>query len=72
MNLQRQALPSADVAPWSRVTIDGDPTLIGVVTSYQCRPTTDGGWHLMVEVSYVHNGEAKAAWIEHSRLGRVL
>jgi hypothetical protein len=53
------------------VMIDGDRSLIGVVTSFQFRPGTRGGMNAMVEVSFVHNGDSRAAWIEETRLTRI-
>jgi hypothetical protein len=57
-----------------RVSIDDDPSLIGVVTAYQFRaiPASGGGigstYAGSCEVSYVYNGDAKMAWIEEWRL----
>lgn len=50
-----------------RVSIDGDLSLIGCVTSFQFRASG----YISVEVSYVHNGDSKAAWIEDWRLTKV-
>jgi hypothetical protein len=56
-------------APRDRAVIDGDESLIGTVTAFQFRPSSDrSGNNVMVEVSYVHNGEAKVAWVEEDRL----
>jgi hypothetical protein len=57
-----------DFEPLDKVCIDGDEHLIGLVTSFQFRPTSDGGYNETVEVSYVHNGDCKSAWIERNRL----
>lgn len=47
-----------------QVIIDGDPSLVGVVCAVMFRPTDN----LELEIGYVHNGDAKKAWIESSRL----
>lgn len=47
-----------------RVTVDGDDSIKGTVTGFCVR---DGG-RLQVEVSYFHNGESKACWVEDYRL----
>lgn len=49
------------------VTIDDDRSLIGKVTAFQFR----SGGYVSVEVSYVHNGDSKGAWIEDWRLTKV-
>ena len=63
---------SSDLSPRQKVMIDGDRSLVGVVTSYQFRPVVVGktidGAYVVIEVSYLHNGEAKTAWIERDRL----
>lgn len=46
------------------VIIDGDASIRGVVTGMQFRMTREP----LVEVSYFHNGDAKAAWVEVWRL----
>ena len=58
----------SDLSPWDKVTIDGDNSLVGIVTSFQFRPTSDGGLNPTVGVSYVHNGTPQEAWIERIRL----
>lgn len=50
-----------------KVIIDGDTSIKGVVTGFQFRLTRAP----VVEVSYFHNGEAKAVWIEEWRLDPV-
>lgn len=57
--------------PFDRVIIDEDRSMVGVVTCFQFRPTSDGGTNQVIEVSYVHNGDVKVAWIEMTRLTRV-
>lgn len=47
-----------------KVAIDGDPSLKGFVTAFQCRETREP----ICEVSYVHNGAAVAGWFEEWRL----
>jgi hypothetical protein len=63
---------SSDLSPRQKVMIDGDRSLVGVVTSYQFRPVVVGktidGAYVVIEVSYLHNGEAKTDWIERDRL----
>ena len=61
---------SSDLEPWAKVIIDGDQSLVGTVTCYQFRPTSDGGINQMVEVAYIHNGAAQCVWIERPRLER--
>lgn len=46
-----------------RVIIDGDTSIIGVVTGFQFRIG-----YLIVEVSWVHDGAAQTAWLEEWRL----
>jgi hypothetical protein len=55
-----------------RVMIDADRSLVGTVTAFSFRPGTRGGINALVEVSFVHNGESRTAWIEETRLTRVL
>jgi hypothetical protein len=50
-----------------RVLIDGDASIVGVVTAFMFRAPNPS----LVEVSWVHNGEAKAAWFEEWRLKSV-
>lgn len=53
---------------WSfrdRVLIDGDTSIVGLVTAFQFRG--DRG-EPIVEVSWVHNGDVKTAWFEEWRL----
>lgn len=69
-----ERVPSSWVSrfkPLQRVAIDGDRTLVGVVTSFQFRPGSGGGYNAMVEVSYVHNGDTKSVWVEETRLTTV-
>ena len=47
-----------------RVYLDGDQSIIGMVTGFQFR----GDREPIVEVSWVHNGDAKIAWFEEWRL----
>jgi hypothetical protein len=53
------------------VSIDFDTSLVGVVTAFAFRAVQDDVYLHTVEVSYVHNGECKTAWIEATRLTRV-
>lgn len=53
---------------WDKVIIDEDPSLVGMITAVQFRPTPTGGVTHVLEVSYVHNGDVKVAWIEPHRL----
>jgi hypothetical protein len=46
------------------VNLDGDRSIAGTVTSVQFRVQRDP----MIEVSYFHNGDAKAGWFEQWRL----
>jgi hypothetical protein len=50
-----------------RVWLDGDESIIGIVTAFQFRETRNP----IVEVSWMHNGDAKAAWFEEWRLRAV-
>lgn len=47
------------------VMIDGDRSMVGVVTGFQFRGFTTP---FTVEVSYFHSGEQKTPWIEEWRL----
>lgn len=47
-----------------RVTIDGDDTLIGVVTGFSFRSS---GYYT-IEISWINNGSSQAVWIEDWRL----
>jgi len=49
------------------VHLDGDTSITGVVTGFQFRGARDP----IIEVSWVHNGDAKAAWFEEWRLSVV-
>lgn len=60
---------SAFTSEWAlgdRVIIDFDRSIRGTITSFNFRHTREP----TVEVSYFHNGEAKTAWIEQSRLSK--
>lgn len=61
----------SDLCFWEKVVIDGDRSLVGTVTALQFRPTYTDSVTLLVEVAYVHNGDAKVAWIEPKRLSRI-
>jgi hypothetical protein len=47
-----------------RVIIDGDASVVGVISAVQFRMTREP----LYEVSYMHNGVAQASWIEEWRL----
>ena len=49
-----------------RVIVDGDPSLVATITGFAFydRPAE-------VQISYVHNGDIKSAWIIESRLSKV-
>ena len=47
-----------------RVWIDGEGSIVGFVTGILFRETRDP----VVEVSWMHNGDAKVAWFEEWRL----
>lgn len=49
-----------------RVVIDGDESLVGRVTGVLVRGTREP----QCEVSYVHCGDVKSAWVEEWRLRR--
>lgn len=51
-----------------RVSIDTDEAIIGTVTGIAFRVTRDP----TIEVSWMHNGDAKSAWFEEWRLVEVL
>jgi hypothetical protein len=48
-----------------RVIIDGDASVVGVISAVQFRLTREP----LYEVSYMHNGVAQAPWVEEWRLG---
>ena len=50
-----------------RVHIDGDTTIIAAVLSIQIRESQRD----LYELSWVHNGEVKTAWLDEWRLTRV-
>lgn len=52
----------------SRVLVDDDPTLIGHVTALMIRSAEHDEIITQVEISYIHHGESKVAWIEPWRL----
>jgi len=56
----------SEFALGDRVYIDKDGSLIGVVTAVQFRTTVS-----TVEVSYIHNGDAKTVWVEAWRCEKV-
>jgi hypothetical protein len=47
-----------------QVVIDGDPSLAALVTCVQFRIAREP----IYEVSWVHNGDLKSAWVEEFRL----
>lgn len=49
---------------WDRVLIDGNKSPVGIVTAIQMRSESA----VLIEVSYMHDGNAKTAWIEEERL----
>jgi hypothetical protein len=59
---------NSSFSPRDRVIVDGDPSLIGIVTSFQFRPSTRGDWNETIEISYTHNGALMVAWVEADRL----
>jgi hypothetical protein len=48
-----------------RVIIDGDTSVVGVITGVQFRMIREP----LYEVSYMHNGISQAPWVEEWRLG---
>lgn len=46
-----------------RVTIDNDPSLVAIITGYAFY-----GSRAEVQISYVHNGDIKSAWVTEDRL----
>jgi hypothetical protein len=62
-------LPLMDVfksefALFDRVIIDGDSSITAVVIGFAFY-----GSHADVQISYVHSGDIKTAWINEQRLG---
>lgn len=55
---------ACDFGPRDRVTIDKDDSLVGSVTGVLFKD--DGS--IQVEVSYVHAGDMKSAWVAPFRL----
>ena len=57
-----------------RVIVDGDTSLVGIVTAILVRGKDFGGerytFIFQYEVSWFHNGESKTSWIEEYRLSR--
>jgi len=47
-----------------RVWLDGEGSIEGIVTAFCFRETNC----ITIEVSWIHNGEAKSAWFEEWRL----
>lgn len=62
-------LPTYLTSKWGlkdQVLIDGDKSLVGTVTAFSWR-----GGDVQVEVSWIHNGAAQAAWIQEWRLSEL-
>lgn len=51
-----------------RCYIDHDESVVGVVTSFQFRMSRV---EAVVELSWMHNGDAKSGWFEEWRLVKV-
>ena len=56
----------SDFALRDRVNIDGDKLIVGTVTAVLWREDK-----ALIEVSWIHNGDSKACWIEQYRLSLV-
>jgi hypothetical protein len=56
----------SEFALYDRVIIDGESSIVATVTGFAFY-----GSHADVQISYVHSGDIKTAWIVEKRLTRV-